>query len=64
MSTTVAPEDVEQLWIEFKNDPTSQELPSAGRNPFATGQVQRRTVWARLPEGWNWTTSSRPACSA
>ena len=26
MATTVAPEDVEQLWIEFKKDTSNQEL--------------------------------------
>ncbi len=26
MVTTVAPEDVEQLWIEFKKDSDNQEL--------------------------------------
>lgn len=52
MSTTVAPEDVEQLWIEFKKDPTSQEL----RNrlveiylPLVKYNGER--IWARLPEG-------------
>ncbi len=52
MSTTVAPEDVEQLWIEFKKDPDSQEL----RNrlveiylPLVKYNGER--IWARLPEG-------------
>ena len=52
MSTTVAPEDVEQLWIEFKRDLTSQEL----RNrlveiylPLVKYNGER--IWARLPEG-------------
>jgi len=52
MSTAVAPEDVEQLWIEFKRDPTNQEL----RNrlveiylPLVKYNGER--IWSRLPEG-------------
>ncbi len=52
MPTTVAPEDVEQLWIEFKKDPTNQEL----RNrlveiylPLVKYNGER--IWSRLPEG-------------
>jgi len=52
MSTTVAPEDVEQLWIDFKNDPTNQEM----RNrlverylPLVKYNGER--IWARLPDG-------------
>jgi len=52
MPTTVAPEDVEQLWIEFKRDQTNQEL----RNrlvemylPLVKYNGER--IWSRLPEG-------------
>jgi len=52
MVTTVAPEDVEQLWIEFKKDSDNQEL----RNrlvemylPLVKYNGER--IWARLPEG-------------
>ncbi len=52
MSTTVAPEDLDQLWIEFKKDQDSQEL----RNrlveiylPLVKYNGER--IWARLPEG-------------
>jgi RNA polymerase sigma factor for flagellar operon FliA len=52
MPTTLAPEDVEQLWIEFKRDPSNQEL----RNrlveiylPLVKYNGER--IWARLPEG-------------
>ncbi|MGB9688955.1 FliA/WhiG family RNA polymerase sigma factor [Thermogutta sp.] len=52
MPTTVAPEDVEQLWIEFKKNPQNQEL----RNrlieiylPLVKYNAER--IWARLPEG-------------
>jgi RNA polymerase sigma factor for flagellar operon FliA len=52
MATTVAPEDVEQLWLEFKKDITNQEL----RNrlvemylPLVKYNGER--IWARLPEG-------------
>ena len=49
---TMAPEDVEQLWIEYKQDPSNQEL----RNrlvemylPLVKYNGER--IWARLPEG-------------
>ncbi len=52
MATLLAPEDVEQLWIEFKKDPANQEL----RNrlveiylPLVKYNGER--IWARLPEG-------------
>jgi RNA polymerase sigma factor for flagellar operon FliA len=52
MPTTVAPADVEQLWIEFKKDTSNQEL----RNrlveiylPLVKYNGER--IWARLPEG-------------
>ena len=52
MATTVVPEDVERLWIEFKRDPSNQEL----RNrlveiylPLVKYNGER--IWARLPEG-------------
>ena len=52
MVTTVAPEDVEQLWIEFKKDSSNQDL----RNrlveiylPLVKYNGER--IWARLPEG-------------
>ncbi len=52
MATTVAPEDVEQLWHEYKRNPSNQEL----RNrlveiylPLVKYNGER--IWARLPEG-------------
>jgi RNA polymerase sigma factor for flagellar operon FliA len=52
MSIAVAPEDVEQLWIEFKKDLSNQEL----RNrlveiylPLVKYNGER--IWSRLPEG-------------
>jgi RNA polymerase sigma factor FliA len=52
MATTVAPEDVEQLWIHYKRNPSNQEL----RNrlveiylPLVKYNGER--IWARLPEG-------------
>jgi RNA polymerase sigma factor FliA len=52
MATTVAPEDVEQLWIEFKHDSENQDL----RNrlvelylPLVKYNGER--IWSRLPEG-------------
>lgn len=52
MSIAVAPENVEQLWIEFKQDPSNREL----RNrlveiylPLVKYNGER--IWSRLPEG-------------
>lgn len=52
MATTVAPEDVEQLWIEFKRDMSNRSL----RNrlveiylPLVKYNGER--IWSRLPEG-------------
>ena len=52
MATTLAPEDVQQLWLQFKADPTNQEL----RNrlveqylPLVKYNAER--IWARLPDG-------------
>lgn len=52
MATTVAPEDVEQIWIEFKRDLNNQDL----RNrlvemylPLVKYNGER--IWSRLPEG-------------
>jgi len=52
MATTVAPEEVEQLWIEYKRDPSNKEL----RNrlveiylPLVRYNGER--IWSRLPEG-------------
>ncbi|HOM16865.1 MAG TPA: FliA/WhiG family RNA polymerase sigma factor [Thermoguttaceae bacterium] len=51
-TTTLAPEDVERLWIAYKKDPSNQEL----RNklielymPLVRYNAER--IWARLPEG-------------
>lgn len=52
MPTTMAPEDVEQVWVEFKQNPQNQEL----RNrlveiylPLVKYNAER--IWSRLPEG-------------
>jgi RNA polymerase sigma factor for flagellar operon FliA len=52
MATTVVPEDIERLWVDFKHDPSNQEL----RNrlveiylPLVKYNGER--IWARLPEG-------------
>ena len=52
MAIAVAPENMEQLWVEFKKDISNQEL----RNrlveiylPLVKYNGER--IWARLPEG-------------
>ena len=52
MVTTVAPEDVLQLWVDFKADMSNQEL----RNRlvelyFPLVKYNGERIWARLPEG-------------
>ena len=52
MATTMAPEDVEQLWIEFKRDLSNQELRNRLMEiylPLVKYNGER--IWARLPEG-------------
>src|SRR4030066_1896682 len=52
MATTVASEDVGQLWIEFKKDLSIQELRNRGVEmslPLVKYNGER--IWARLPEG-------------
>ena len=64
MATTVAPEDIEQLWIEFKRDLSNQDL----RNrlvemylPLVKYNGER--IWSRLPEGVELDDLIRPAYS-
>ncbi len=52
MATTVAPDDIAELWVDFKSDMSNQEL----RNrlieiylPLVKYNGER--IWARLPEG-------------
>ncbi len=52
MATALAPEDVQQIWLTFKADPTSEELQERlveMYQPLVTFNVER--IWARLPEG-------------
>jgi len=52
MATTVAPEDMEQLWIEYKRDLSSQELRNGLVEiylPLVKYNGER--IWSRLPEG-------------
>ena len=52
MPTTVAPEDLEQLWIEFKRDLSNQELRNRLVETFLPlVKYNGERIWARLPEG-------------
>jgi RNA polymerase sigma factor FliA len=52
MATTIAPEDVEQLWIEFKRDLSNQELRNRlVENYLALVRYNGERIWSRLPEG-------------
>jgi RNA polymerase sigma factor for flagellar operon FliA len=49
---TVAPEDLERLWIEYKKDPSNKELRNKlieAYMPLVRYNAER--IWARLPEG-------------
>jgi RNA polymerase sigma factor for flagellar operon FliA len=52
MATTLAPEDVQQLWLQFKADPTSQELRNRLVEQYLPlVKYNGERIWARLPEG-------------
>jgi len=52
MSTAVAPEDMEQLWIEFKRDPSNQDLRNRLVERFLPlVRYNGERIWSRLPEG-------------
>jgi RNA polymerase sigma factor for flagellar operon FliA len=52
MATVVAPEDVEQLWIEFKKDLSNQELRNRLVEQYLPlVKYNGERIWARLPEG-------------
>jgi len=52
MATTVAPEDVEQLWIQFKQDMSNQELRNRLIETYLPlVKYNGERIWARLPEG-------------
>jgi RNA polymerase sigma factor for flagellar operon FliA len=49
---TVAPEDLERLWIEYKKDPSNKQLRNKlieAYMPLVRYNAER--IWARLPEG-------------
>ena len=52
MATTVAPMDLEQLWIEYKKDLSNQELRNRlVENYLPLVKYNGERIWARLPEG-------------
>jgi RNA polymerase sigma factor for flagellar operon FliA len=52
MSTTLAHEDVEQLWIEFKKDPSNQDLRNRLVEQYLPlVKYNGERIWSRLPEG-------------
>jgi len=51
-TTTVAAEDIEQVWITFKLDMTNQELRNRlVENYLPLVRYNGERIWARLPEG-------------
>jgi RNA polymerase sigma factor for flagellar operon FliA len=52
MSTAVAPEEMEQLWVEFKKDPSNQELRNRlVEHYLPLVRYNGERIWSRLPEG-------------
>ncbi len=52
MATTTAPEDIKELWIEFKRDMTVQELRNRLVETYLPlVKYNGERIWARLPEG-------------
>lgn len=52
MATTLAPEDVQQLWLELKQDPENQELRNRLiENYLPLVKYNGERIWARLPDG-------------
>ncbi len=50
--TKAAPADIEQLWIEFKEDPTNQELRNRLVETYLPlVKYNGERIWARLPDG-------------
>jgi RNA polymerase sigma factor FliA len=51
-TTTLAPEDIEQLWLAFKADPESQELRNRLVETYLPlVKYNGERIWARLPDG-------------
>ncbi len=52
MSTAVAPEEMEQLWVEFKKDPSNQDLRNRlVEHYLPLVRYNGERIWSRLPEG-------------
>src|SRR6516164_5589244 len=52
MATALAPEDVEQLWTQFKADPTNQDLRNRLVEQYLPlVKYNGERIWSRLPEG-------------
>ncbi len=52
MATTLAPEDIQQLWLDFKADPSSQDLRNRLIEQYLPlVKYNGERIWARLPEG-------------
>ncbi len=52
MATTTAPEDIKELWLEFKQDISNQELRNRLVETYLPlVKYNGERIWARLPEG-------------
>src|SRR5215469_9542868 len=51
-TTTLAPEDIQQVWQQFKTDPTNQDLRNRLVEQYLPlVKYNGERIWARLPEG-------------
>src|SRR6059058_2078994 len=52
MATTLAPEDIQQLWLQFKADQDNQDLRNRLVEQYLPlVKYNGERIWARLPEG-------------
>lgn len=50
-TTTMAPEDIEQLWIKFKDNPTQELRNRLVEIYYPLVKYNAERIWSRLPEG-------------
>src|SRR2546429_6236438 len=52
MATTLAPEDIQQLWLQFKADPDNQDLRNRLIEQYLPlVKYNGERIWSRLPDG-------------
>lgn len=52
MATTLAPEDIQTIWLQYRNDPSNQDLRNRLVEQYLPlVKYNGERIWARLPEG-------------